>query len=129
MKGGWLHWPMYVPYELYAVTDYMYGLPALERNDGWPSAQGLSNAIETALYLAYLWMVYTYGEQEPKQGRGAPDRSLMGRLRGLSKSRTLVGREAAVAVLICYTTATFTFGKTVLYCELTMTWEHEQLMC
>ncbi|CAK3885074.1 hypothetical protein AC579_4995 [Lecanosticta acicola] len=115
MPGGALHYPIWSPYELYGRIDRVYGFEAIEAKNGWTAAQGLVNAIETAAYLAYLYIVYQYGEQEPIQGRGAPGKSVMGRLRGLSESRTLTGRLAAVAVLIGFSTATVTFWKTVLY--------------
>lgn len=60
-------------------------------------------------------MVYVYGQQEHVQGRGAPEKSSMGRLSVLSESRTIHGNLAVYAVMIGYSTAFMTFGKTVLY--------------
>lgn len=117
MPGGWLHKPIWGPYELYGRVDYVYGLPAWESHSGWTAAQTYFNMLETACYLVYLGMVYKYGEQEAVQGRGAPDKSVMGRFKALSESRTLSGRIAVYAVLLGYSTTFLTFSKTVLYCE------------
>ncbi|KXT13662.1 hypothetical protein AC579_4995 [Pseudocercospora musae] len=115
MPGGKFHKPLWIPYELYGTVDYVYGFKALESNNGWTAAQGWVNALETAAYGVYLYIVYKYGEQEPIQGRGAPDKSVMGQLRALSESRTLSGKYATGAVLLAYSTAFLTFWKTVLY--------------
>jgi len=115
MPGGSLHYPIWGPYELYGRVDKVYGFDAWNSHNGWTAAQGLVNAFETTAYLVYLYIVYKYGEQEPIQGRGAPDRSLLGQFRALGESRTLTGRLASIAVLIAYSTATVTFWKTVLY--------------
>ncbi|KAL9709564.1 hypothetical protein Ac2012v2_007303 [Leucoagaricus gongylophorus] len=37
-QGGDLHW-IWRPYALYQEIDYVYGLPALESNDGFTNAQ------------------------------------------------------------------------------------------
>jgi hypothetical protein len=119
MPGGFLHSPIWAPYELYGRVDYVYGWPAYESNDGWTASQGWVNLVETAAYLGYLYLVYAYGARESEVvGRGAPDamRSVGG-LRWLTESRTLEGRVAAIAVLVAYSTALVTFAKTVLYCE------------
>lgn len=119
MPGGPLHRPLWQPYGLYGTIDHTYGFKAWEANDGWTAAQGSINAVETAAYLFYLYLVYAYGRPEARQGTGAPDRGdMLARLRGLSESRTLYGRVAALAVVVAYTTAVVTFAKTVLYCEL-----------
>ena len=111
MPGGKLHSPIWTPYALYGTIDYVYGWPALDAHDGFTGAQGLLNALETAMYFGYLAIAYYYGVQEPgKQGRGAPGK-LLGR-------RKIVGREAGLAVLIGFATAVMTLSKTVLYCEL-----------
>lgn len=117
MPGGKFHKPLWAPYELYGTVDHVYGFQALESNNGWTAAQGWVNALETASYLVYLYIVYNYGRQEAIQGRGAPDKNFMGRLKGLSESRTLSGKCATYAVLLAYSTAFLTFWKTVLYCK------------
>lgn len=124
MPGGKLHW-IWAPYDLYGTVDYAYSMAALEDRYGWTGAQGFFNALETIAYLVYLYIVYTYGEQEPIQGRGAPSKSFMGQLRGLSESRTVYGRMAAIAVLLGFTTATVTWAKTVLYCKCNRRQTHD----
>jgi len=57
MKGGDLHW-IWRPYALYQEVDYVYGLPALESNDGFTNAQSLMNIIETLLNLTYVYLAY-----------------------------------------------------------------------
>lgn len=118
MPGGWLHKPIWGPYELYGRVDYVYGLPAWESQYGWTAAQTYFNILETMAYMIYLGLVYTYGEQESVQGRGAPGVASMGRFKRLSESRTLTGRVAVYAVLLGYSTTFLTFSKTVLYCKL-----------
>ena len=66
-------------------------------------------------YLVYLYMVYAYGRQEKRQGRGAPRREKLGLLEGLARSRTVEGKVATYAVLLGFSTAWLTFSKTVLY--------------
>lgn len=115
MPGGALHKPLWIPYELYGRVDHNYGFKAWNAGEGWGAAQSVVNVLETVAYAVYLYIVYTYGEQEPKQGRGAPDKDMMGQLRALSESRTVSGRMAAWAVMLAYTSAQVTFWKTVLY--------------
>jgi hypothetical protein len=111
MPGGWLHWPLWVPYELYGTVDYVYGFPHFTAKEGWGPTQGFGNAIETSLYFLYLFFAFKYGRKEEVAGRGAPANALsFGR-------RKIVGREAGVAVLIGLTTAVMTFWKTFLYCQ------------
>ena len=117
MPGGKLHYPFWVPYELYGKVDLVYSPAAYHARNGWTGAQGLINVVETLAYFVYLYIVYAYGEQDNVQGRGAPDKNIMGRLQALSESRTLSGKPAAIAVMLCYSTALVTFSKTVLYCK------------
>jgi hypothetical protein len=119
MPGGFLHSPIWSPYELYGRVDYVYGWPAFESNDGWTASQGWVNLVETGAYLGYLYLVYKYGQRESGVvGRGAPEElRKVGALAWLTESRTLEGKTAAVAVLVAYSTALVTFAKTVLYCE------------
>jgi hypothetical protein len=117
MPGGSLHKPIWTPYELYGTVDYVYGQPAWEEKNGWTLAQSLFNLLETLAYLAYLALVYKYGEQDSVQGTGAPDKEKMGLLSTLSESRTLTGRVAIYAVLLGYSTTFLTFSKTILYCK------------
>jgi hypothetical protein len=102
---------VWAPYELYGAVDYVYGWPHFEAGEGFGPAQGLCNAIETALYLLYVFIVLKYGREESTAGSGAPTSKLsFGR-------RKIVGKEAGLAVLICFATAVMTFWKTVLYCK------------
>lgn len=114
MPGGALHGP-WKPYALYGTIDYVYGFKAWDAREGWTAAQGWFNAVETIAYFGYLYLVYTHGRPEKRQGRGAPDKSALGRLRALGESRTIYGKTATWAVLLGYSTALLTFSKTVLY--------------
>ncbi|GKT88746.1 hypothetical protein Ct61P_06596 [Colletotrichum tofieldiae] len=51
MPGGHLHWPLYVPYALYGEVDHVYGWKAFNAGNGFTSAQGALNAVETVMYL------------------------------------------------------------------------------
>jgi hypothetical protein len=93
MAGGALHWPLYVPYALYAEVDYVYGWKAFHDKLGFTSAQGLLNAFETAMYLIYLCMCYEQG------------------------SWRLSGRKGGKAVVVGLSAAVMTLSKTILYCE------------
>ncbi|KAF8184819.1 hypothetical protein BJ912DRAFT_1022967 [Pholiota molesta] len=66
MKGGDLHW-IWSPYALYQEACLfckklgcmrVYGLPSLERGDGFTNAQSLLNVIETLLNLTYLYLAH-----------------------------------------------------------------------
>ncbi|GME54129.1 hypothetical protein GTA08_BOTSDO03529 [Neofusicoccum parvum] len=114
MPGGALHWPLWQPYALYGTVDHVYGFPAWERGDGFGAAQGTLNAVETAMYLAYLAVVYRSGVQRNTvQGAGAPDRAVVGG--AVAGARVVVGRVAAQAVLLAFAASVMTLSKTVLY--------------
>ncbi|KAK5122255.1 hypothetical protein LTR85_004165 [Meristemomyces frigidus] len=74
MPGGSLHSPIWKPYGLYGTIDHVYGFKSYNAHNGWTLAQGSVNAVETAAYFVYLYLVYAYGQQETTQGRGAPDK-------------------------------------------------------
>lgn len=112
MEGGKLHWPLWVPYALYAKVDYVYGWPAYNENDGFNGAQSSLNVMETIAYSVYLWILFKQGRQEAVEGSGAPGSKYMG---WLSQSRTVHGKWAAYAVLILYGTSLATVSKTILY--------------
>ena len=113
MPGGSLHWPIWAPYELYGQVDYIYGFKALEARNGFTAAQGLLNMIETLGYMAYLWIVWSYGRQSGNiEGTGAPSRKAVG---WIGAARSVGGSAAGVAVLIAFATAVMTLSKTVLY--------------
>jgi hypothetical protein len=63
MPGGSLHWLFRFPYDLYARTDYIYGWKAFNEKNGFTSAQGSMNVVETLLYIYYLYLVYSQGTQ------------------------------------------------------------------
>lgn len=58
MKGGDLHW-IWRPYALYQEIDYVYGLPALESNDGFTNAQSFMNIVETILNMIYVYLTHS----------------------------------------------------------------------
>ena len=110
MPGGKLHNPIWSPYAIYCNVDYFYGWPALEANDGFTAAQSILNIVETVMYIAYLWIVYTYGVRESdKSGRGTSN-VILGK-------RKVVGKEAGLAVLIVWSAAVMTVSKTFIYCK------------
>jgi hypothetical protein len=103
-----------VPYDLYGRVDYIYGWKAFNEHNGFTSAQGLLNIIETLMYGYYLYILYTYGKQSKAQGRGAPKASIVG---FLGQQRFVDGKMGALAVLVAYSAALMTVSKTVLYCK------------
>lgn len=113
MTGGKWHSPIWTPYSIYARVDYVYGFPALERGDGWPMAQSALNVVETAMYIAYLFLVYKYGVSSAKKGRGAPAKSRVG---WLAESREVKGELGGIAALLGFSVAVMTLSKTVIYC-------------
>jgi hypothetical protein len=106
MIGGKWHAPLYKPYALYSTIDYLYGLPAYNRQDGFTGAQGWLNVIETSLYLAYLYMIYTAGRA---------DGAATG-VKAVFAKRKVLGREGGIATLVGFAAAIMTLSKTVLYC-------------
>jgi len=112
MPGGSLHWPLWAPYELYGKVDYIYGWKAFNEHNGFTSAQGTLNVIETLMYMYYAYVVYAYGEQSRARGRGAPSPGLVGIL---GESRVVSGQIGASAVLVAFSASVMTFSKTVLY--------------
>ena len=113
MPGGYLHAPLWKPYALYGVVDYMYGFPAWNARNGFTSAQGVLNLIESAGYVVYLWMIGKYGkDQDLVQGRGAPSFKTIG---WIGKARIVDSKEAGLAVLIGFSAAVMTVSKTILY--------------
>jgi hypothetical protein len=114
MPGGALHWPFYVPYELYGKTDYIYGWKAYNEKNGFTSAQGTLNVVETVMALYYLYVLYRYGVQSKAAGKGAPKPSKIG---FLGEQRYIEGNRGALAVLVLFSAAVMTVSKTVLYCQ------------
>ena len=114
MQGGRLHWPLYVPYDLYGRVDYVYGWKAFNEHNGFTSAQGLISIVETFMYVYYLYILYAYGKQSAKHGRGALRPATVGYL---GQQRAVEGKAGALAVLFGYSAAVVTLSKTLLYGE------------
>ncbi|KAN0118119.1 hypothetical protein V8E52_005380 [Russula decolorans] len=57
MVGGDLHW-IWEPYTIYQEVDYVYGVKALQENNGFTSAQAALNLVETALNVFYLYLAH-----------------------------------------------------------------------
>ena len=114
MPGGFLHWPLWVPYELYGKVDYIYGWKAFNDLNGFTGAQGLLNVVESLMYVYYLYILFTSGKQVAARGRGAPKPAIAG---FLGEQRRVEGTKGALASLVGYSAALMTFSKTVLYCE------------
>ncbi|KAK4050544.1 hypothetical protein OIO90_005011 [Microbotryomycetes sp. JL221] len=53
MRGGDLFW-LWQPYELYGTVDMVYSRAFFDQGQGFTSAQGLLNVVESALNFAYL---------------------------------------------------------------------------
>lgn len=103
MPGGWAHWPVWAPYELYGNVDHMYGPKQWNLGNGFTAAQGCLNVVETVLYLVYFGVWY-------KNAAGA------GLAAGSSwRERRVSGRAGALAVVIGFAAAVMTVSKTLLY--------------
>ncbi|KAI9695060.1 MAG: hypothetical protein M1820_008953 [Bogoriella megaspora] len=107
MPGGSLHWPVWVPYEIYMRTDFIYGWKAINEKNGFTAAQASMNIPETLLYIYYLYLVYTYNT------RVSADREVVSA--GVPTRRYLLGEPGALAVVVGFAAATMTFSKTFLY--------------
>lgn len=105
MPGGSLHWPLWTPYALYGEVDHVYGFKQWNARNGFTAAQGTLNLVETLMYLAFFYVWQTRGT--PVAGAGFP---------AGSSRKGLVGRAAAWAVLLVFSSAVMTLSKTVLYC-------------
>jgi hypothetical protein len=117
MPGGQYHSPIWTPYGLYGIVDYVYGWPAWNERNGFTGAQASLNAAETVLYGYYLWVVWTRG-REP--GARVGGRKSVGWFVGVGEeARSKVVDRAGLAVMLAFSGAVMTVSKTVLYCELT----------
>lgn len=96
MEGGWLHKPFWAPYKLYGEVDHVYGWKAFNAGNGFTSAQGALNAIETVMYFYYLAAFYN--------------------LSGVKAA--VSSRTASVAAIVGFSAAVMTLSKTLLYCKL-----------
>ncbi|KAL7943520.1 hypothetical protein V8C42DRAFT_329289 [Trichoderma barbatum] len=97
MPGGSLHWPVWAPYKLYGEVDHIYGFKAFHAGNGFTSAQGFLNAVETLFYLWYFSAWFFSGK------------------RTSGGAKVLGGRAGARATLIGFSAAVMTLSKTVLY--------------
>ncbi|KAH8898192.1 hypothetical protein GQ53DRAFT_742313 [Thozetella sp. PMI_491] len=96
MPGGWAHWPLWTPYELYGKVDGMYGFKQWNAGNGFTSAQGSLNVVETLMYLGYMGLWWKYGQPT-------------------AAGRALTGRIGAIAALVAFSASVMTLSKTVLY--------------
>lgn len=106
MPGGYLHSPIFTPYELYGSVDYVYGWPAYNDGDGFNGAQSTLNVVETVGYLVYLGVAWSKGTRE---GRGP---SVKGGMWG-----RIEGGWGAAAAVGGFAVSVMTLSKTVLYGE------------
>lgn len=109
MPGGALHAPIWTPYALYGTIDYMYGWPAWNARIGFTAAQGSLNAIEFAMDVFYLWVVYANGKVKRVEKKDV-------RWFVWEEGKKVEG--AGLAVLVVWAAAVMTLSKTVLYCKL-----------
>lgn len=96
--------PIWKPYALYGVIDYVYGWPAFDAKDGFTGAQSSMNVVETIGYLLYLGVVWRKGGREG-QGLG-----VKGRL-----GERVEGEWGAAAALGGFAVSLMTLSKTVFY--------------
>lgn len=100
MPGGDLHWPLWVPYELYGRVDHIYGFKQWHLNNGFTAAQGSLNLIESLMYLYYVYLWSSNAAPVPA---------------GSGKRAAVTGRPAARAVLVLFSALVMTLAKTILY--------------
>lgn len=108
MPGGWLHWPLWVPYGTYGAVDYTYGFPAWEAHNGFTAAQSSLNLAETLMYAFYLWVVWRNAVLAKGEKKG---------LRWLIWEQKRID-HAGLAVLVMFAASVMTVSKTWLYGKL-----------
>ncbi|RYP16143.1 hypothetical protein DL767_010221 [Monosporascus sp. MG133] len=109
MEGGALYWPLWVPYRLYGEIDHAYGWKAFRARSGFTAAQGTLNVVETALYLAYLWIYFARRQVRGEEaGKGAGGGSGRDNNKTTTMTKVLSGRPAGVAVLLAFSGAVMT---------------------
>ncbi|KAL8370013.1 hypothetical protein RB595_000394 [Gaeumannomyces hyphopodioides] len=99
MPGGDLHWPLWVPYELYGRVDHIYGFKQWHLNNGFTAAQSSLNLIESLMYLYYVYVWSSNAAPAPA---------------GSGRRAALTGRPAARAVLVLFAALVMTLSKTIL---------------
>lgn len=112
MAGGKYQWPLWMPYELYAKIDYIYGWPAYDSNNGFTAAQTALNIVESLMYVYYLYILYAHGKTSPAPSSKSPTAGILG------QQRSVEGRDGVLALLVGYSAAVMTASKTLLYCKL-----------
>jgi len=75
MVGGDLHW-IWEPYSIYQEVDYVYGVKALEENNGFTNAQSFMNIVETLMNVAYAYLAHTGWAPAPVLGIAAATMTL-----------------------------------------------------
>ena len=127
MPGNKLHSPLWTPYALYGTIDYIYGWPAFNARNGFTAAQTVLNLFESAAYVYYLFVVYRHGVSMGSvaggRGGGRQKKAQKGIRWFLLDEKVVPGRVGASALLIAYSASLMTLGKTVLYCELNITFD------
>jgi len=111
MAGGKWQWPLWMPYELYAKVDYIYGWPAYDANNGFTAAQSALNIVESLMYAYYLYNLYVYGKTPSAASSNGPSAGILG------SQRSIEGRAGVLALMVGYSAAVMTASKTVLYCK------------
>ncbi|KAF2875439.1 hypothetical protein BDV95DRAFT_484243 [Massariosphaeria phaeospora] len=112
MHGGFLQWPIWKPYEIYASVDYVYGWPGWNNKDGFGGAQAVLNVVEIVLYGLYIMIIYNHGR--PSAG-GSGLQIGQGVKGWFAGGRRVEGKTGNKALIIGFAAATMTLSKTVLY--------------
>ncbi|OAG11950.1 uncharacterized protein CC84DRAFT_1182761 [Paraphaeosphaeria sporulosa] len=112
MAGGFLQWPFWKPYEIYAAIDYVYGQPGWDLKDGFGGGQGAVNVIETILYGLYIMIVYNHGVK----AAGGSGVQIGSGVKGWASGGVRVrGIKGNTALIIGFTASVMTLSKTILY--------------
>ena len=85
----------------------MYGWPAWDAGVGFTAAQGSLNAIEFAMDVFYLWVVFANGKVKKGEKKDF--------MWFVWEDKKVEG--AGLAVLVVWAAAIMTLSKTVLYCK------------
>ncbi|KAI1617279.1 hypothetical protein EDD36DRAFT_159424 [Exophiala viscosa] len=109
MPGGKFHSPIWKPYALYGTVDYVYGWPAWNNHVGFSAAQASLNAVETAMYIYYLRVLFNHGAKNFFVFQNL-DEFIKG-----SDESAITGPDVAMAVLVLFSAAVMTLSKTILY--------------
>ena len=117
--GGFWADTVFKPYGMYGTVDYMYGFPAWEAKNGFTAAQASMNAIETARYVYYLYVVSARvtGGDGFIRDFALKSLNVFSRKDGDDKEKIVIhgGTDVALALVLCFTSNIMTVSKTVLY--------------